>query len=399
LVLSGRATADRLSQVRAIASPYRFSAVRWHARQYAELLRPLEIPEEARIEPAAFVVAYFARLEAYRALEETPEADVVEEADALERLRPAVESILASQVREAFRAEGIYGPADRLLGIPVSFPPVWFALEAPPHILVISPREEIASLHQEVLEQTIALASIEEIEGEIEGLGLSALVTEIGGIAATYPAIVSDRSSLRYAIETVAEEWLHQYLAFTPLGWHYVLHLLGVRDDYEVAQINESLAGLVRDEIAAAVWSRHYTELVPQASGEPDDGAFDYRAYMRETRLEAERLLAAGAIDGAEEYMEIRRQGLLQQGYAIRKLNQAYFAFHGTYADAPGSTTPIGDELRALRATCPSLSAYLNLAVGIRSRSDLLDLLTERGAGLALRPRAGSLGAIALPAP
>ena len=48
--------------------------------------------------------------------------------------------------------------------------------------------------------------------------------------------------------------------------------------------------------------------------------------------------------------MEARRQELVKQGYAIRKLNQAYFAFHGSYAVGTGATDPIGGKLRALRA-------------------------------------------------
>ena len=40
---------------------------------------------------------------------------------------------------------------------------------------------------------------------------------------------------------------------------------------------------------------------------------------------------------------------LLEQGYVIRKLNQAYFAFHGSYAVGTSATDPIGGKLRSLR--------------------------------------------------
>ncbi len=49
-----------------------------------------------------------------------------------------------------------------------------------------------------------------------------------------------------------------------------------------------------------------------------------------------DELLAAGKIEEAEAYMEARRQVFWDNGYAIRKLNQAYFAFYGAYADVPG---------------------------------------------------------------
>jgi len=54
---------------------------------------------------------------------------------------------------------------------------------------------------------------------------------------------------------------------------------------------------------------------------------------MRETRIRVDKLLAQGRIEEAEAYMEERRQEFVAHGYYIRKLNQAYFAFHGAYAD------------------------------------------------------------------
>ncbi|MFC1916656.1 hypothetical protein ACFLX1_00775 [Chloroflexota bacterium] len=42
--------------------------------------------------------------------------------------------------------------------------------------------------------------------------------------------------------------------------------------------------------------------------------------------------------------MEQKRQYLAEMSYHIRKLNQAYFAFHGTYADKPAFISPIGHE-------------------------------------------------------
>jgi hypothetical protein len=382
LVLAGASPAGWERQVDGIARPFRFSYLTWHLRRYAELFHPVRVPARAQRDPAGYVISYFGRVAQARALAETPGGVSPEEQDALTGMGPVVERILAGQVREAYRDQGIYGPADRFVRVPVTFPPVWFALEAPPHLLVISPRTEIASLRQQLLDQSMDLATMENIEREVETLDLSALVTEIGGLGATYPSVVSDDSSLRYTIDTVAEEWLHQYLTFTPLGWRYVLHLLGLREDYAVAQINESLAGIVNGDIGDAVWERYYAGLTaPAAPAATEPDPFDYRAFMRETRVRADELLAEGAVREAEDWMESRRQIAVAEGYRIRKLNQAYFAFYGTYADAPGSTTPIGDELRALRGASPSLSAYLNMAVRIRTHDDLRELLQDRGVG------------------
>jgi len=69
--------------------------------------------------------------------------------------------------------------------------------------------------------------------------------------------------------------------------------------------------------------------------------------------------------------MEEKRQYLASMGYYIRKLNQAYFAFHGTYGDSPASISPIGAELKQLREQSASLKAFLDTAAAMTSRQDL----------------------------
>jgi hypothetical protein len=363
-----------------IARPYRFSFLRWELAQFARLLRPVQIPPQAQDDPAGHVQGYLTRQAQANALERAGQPVPAALQQELAEMRPVAELILALQVAEALAQEGIYGPLDRHLRLPVTFPPVWFVFEPPPHLLVVSPRDRIEPIYQVMLEPEMDLATMEAIEAEIEALGLSPLVTEIGGFGATYPAVVSTRSSLPHAIETVAEEWLHQYLAFTPVGWRYILHLLRLRPDYEIAQINESAATIVHEEIAERVLAERYgIAPAPESAAPADDDGFDFRAFMRETRVQAEALLAQGQIEEAEAYMEARRQALVAEGYRIRKLNQAYFAFYGTYADAPGAITPIGAELRALRAQAPSLSAFLNDVASLTGREALLRLLEERG--------------------
>jgi hypothetical protein len=84
---------------------------------------------------------------------------------------------------------------------------------------------------------------------------------------------------------------------------------------------------------------------------------------MHETRVTADALLAEGKIEEAEAYMESRRVVFLQNGYLIRKLNQAYFSFYGAYADSPGGAAgedPVGPAVRALRAQSDSLADFVN---------------------------------------
>ena len=94
---------------------------------------------------------------------------------------------------------------------------------------------------------------------------------------------------------------------------------------------------------------------------------------MRERRIAVDEFLARGEIERAEQYMEQKRQYLASQGYYIRKLNQAYFAWHGTYADEPTSVSPIGVELRQLRGKCGSVKEFLDTAAEMISRQDLKD--------------------------
>ena len=60
--------------------------------------------------------------------------------------------------------------------------------------------------------------------------------------------------------------------------------------------------------------------------------------------------------------MESRQALFLENGYFIRRLNQAYFAFHGAYADEPGAagTDPVGPAVRLLRQNSDNLADFLN---------------------------------------
>jgi len=73
--------------------------------------------------------------------------------------------------------------------------------------------------------------------------------------------------------------------------------------------------------------------------------------------------------------MEQKRQYLASKGYYIRKLNQAYFAFYGTYADRPTSISPIGIELKELRSQSASLKDFLETVAAMTSRQELIDSL------------------------
>jgi hypothetical protein len=73
--------------------------------------------------------------------------------------------------------------------------------------------------------------------------------------------------------------------------------------------------------------------------------------------------------------MEERRQLFIANGYPIRKLNQAYFAFHGTYAASAASISPIGDQVQKLRDNSDSLSDFLRTVSGFGTYLEFLDHL------------------------
>ena len=62
---------------------------------------------------------------------------------------------------------------------------------------------------------------------------------------------------------------------------------------------------------------------------------------------------------------------LASKGYYIRKLNQAYFAFYGTYADSPAFLNPIGADLASLRSKSASLKDFLSTVDVMTSPQDL----------------------------
>jgi len=85
-------------------------------------------------------------------------------------------------------------------------------------------------------------------------------------------------------------------------------------------------------------------------------------------------------VEEAEEYMEQRRVVFVEHGYMIRKLNQAYFAFHGAYADMPGGAVgedPVGPAVRALREQAGSLALFLRRIAWMNSFTDLQKALAH----------------------
>ena len=259
-----------------------------------------------------------------------------------------------------------------------TFPPVDVELAISPQVLVTSPRDVIERRGADLLRPDVdpARAVALEAQAMAEDPDISALVVPSGGVA-TYPAIVSDRSSYAGVLRTSAHEWVHHYLSFYPLGFSYFR-------DSDLRTINETVADIIGDEVASIVLERwgdptRVEAANPAASPRP---TVDRSAVLRELRLEVDALLAERRIEAAEARMAEVRQELEDAGYYIRVINQAYFAWYGTYAARPDATDPLGGYLREVRARTGSLSAFVETIRGWTSRADVETGLVDLGGAL-----------------
>ena len=275
------------------------------------------------------------------------------------RLEPLAEAILQDQVSEIAARAGLSLGGQAL-------PPVLFRTTPPPDALIISPRDVIRQDHNISISPDISVEEKEKLEDRVdEALDVSSLVVGIGGIG-LYPTMVMETTDINGLAEVVAHEWVHNYLTLRPLGFSYT-------NSPELRTMNETVASIAGKELGRALVAQYYPELLPpapqpQAPAEesaqpPTPPVFDFAAEMHETRVTVDRLLSEGKVDQAETYMELRRRSLWENGYHIRKLNQAYFAFYGAYADQPGGAAgedPVGADVRLLRSQSTSLADFIN---------------------------------------
>ncbi len=265
-----------------------------------------------------------------------------------------------------------------------TFPPLLYHSSPLPWSLIVSPRDVIRQDTQVHLETRLNVEDHIELENAIsEDLEVSTLVVPIGGVG-VYPTMVAQTANLRWMASVVAHEWIHNYLNFRPLGLSYSL-------SPELRTINETTASIAGDEIGDALIGKFFPEFLPPPPSlelpekplaeTPLPQAplvFDFRVEMRETRITTDTLLEEGKIEEAEEYMEARRLLFWENGYRIRKLNQAYFAFHGAYADVPGGAAgedPVGAAVRFLRSESVSLKVFIQKISRVNSYEELQEII------------------------
>ncbi len=286
-------------------------------------------------------------------------------------LKNTVAAILAGRLTRVAKEAGL----TRHIGADMVWPPVNIAFREPPAVLVKSPRTEIRKRSESLLHGDLPIARVQQIEADAERDGTtSALVVEIGGIA-MYPAIVPFDEDYRFILQDIAHEWMHQYLYFAPLGRAYFRNA-------KLTTLNETVANMVGRELGELLLAEYplaqppsYATIAPISGGIPAGTRatqpIDFTMEMRDLRRQVESLLAVGKVDEAERAMEQKRLFLGEHGYYIRRLNQAYFAFHGSYADSAGSIDPIGPKLDELRRRSPSLHDFVSAARRFESEVDL----------------------------
>ena len=284
-------------------------------------------------------------------------------------LRDSVEGALEREIDAVLTEQGLRWGAGPVRPL---FPPVDFRLDQLPMILVVSPRDRIHLRETHLVEPAISVEEVEALEEKLlREQDLSALVANIGGLA-VYPALVSNSHSLRSVLRIAAHEWLHQYWYFHPLGQAYW-------DSTTMTTLNETAASLGGRELGDLAFQRLGGVIPPPSPPSTQAEGFDFNAEMRETRGRTDELLGQGLTEEAEAYMEERRRFMVDNGVNIRKLNQAYFAFHGTYAEHPGSVSPIAGQIRELRSRSPDIGAFVRAVAAFGTYEEFLEHLEADG--------------------
>ncbi|MCI0793724.1 MAG: hypothetical protein J4O03_09675 [Chloroflexi bacterium] len=380
----------RPSTVDLTISPYKYSLVRWEVSNFMDkwvrqvwTLLPWN-PKVDRERRNALAQEFFtlgqqaAELERQLGIPSTGSGSLLSEDEARSarsevlrvaqrrsKIRPLVEQAIEAEISAVLAQEGF---ASRIGFI---FPPVDTVFTSSPGVLVLSPRERIFRQKTVLLAPGIGDEERNRIEDRLFfEENLSALVEDTGGVA-VYPSVVSDSGRLHHAVVIAAHEWLHHWFFFHSLGQHFW-------DSSDMTTLNETAATIGGEEIGDRAFTAMTGETVVRdsnASGPQDPDAFDYDKAMRQTRMRTEELLGQGKILEAEAYMEERRQTMVANGFLIRKINQAFFAFHGSYAANPASISPINDQLKELRNRSASLEEFLNTVAGFGSYREFLDHL------------------------
>ena len=286
------------------------------------------------------------------------------------------ETIIQDQVSEVVSVSGL-----AVLNQPI--PPILFRISNLPKNLILSPRGAIRQEASISLNPEISIEQIIQLEERVEEeFDFSALVVPVGGVG-SYPSMIIRSDKLSRLFETVSHEWTHNYLSWHPLGIRY-------NASPSLRTMNETTASIAGKELSAILLEimflppsrkKQNNQKILAISQNQETNArndaengFNYQQEMYDTRLHAETLLAEGKVEDAEAYMESRRQVFWENGFQIRRLNQAYFAFYGAYADQPISAAgadPVGKDVRILWNRSENIEEFIRKMAELTSYDEL----------------------------
>ncbi len=280
----------------------------------------------------------------------------------LKKIEPKKNEIKKLLIRELYDQEMNYF-------FNIIFPSPEFNVGSSPKLLVTSPRNKIERKEELLLVPSLDIETIEALEGSVASDELSSIIINIGGIAA-YPSIIAEGKSSRDLFLTVSHEWIHQYLIFHPLGRSYF-------SSKEMKEINETLANIFSKKLLKSLCKKDF-EIKNEICSIPiikNKNKFDYREFMKKLRNNVDELLSDGKINDAEKLMNESTLILNNNGIKIRKINQAWFAFNGTYGDSPSSISNYNNELTDLIDSYDNLKDAIDVIKNIRSLDEYKNMI------------------------
>ncbi|MEX2144826.1 MAG: hypothetical protein WD712_00385 [Candidatus Spechtbacterales bacterium] len=294
----------------------------------------------------------------------------------IKKLELAAETIISRQIEEALYEERTRSPWPGAKSI---FPPVGFKFyPRPPKLLVVSPKGGVKRIADLFVSPYITSADIIKLESRVElikdGENLySAYISDIGGCASVYPAIITPTTA-KSCFNVIVHEWTHGFVMFTPV--------YTAKDKTFLSAMNETVSEYMGEEISNKIWEKYYEPYLDSKYGkipeEEKGSALDgwekeCEEIMKETYYLMQSCLDEGRFKEAEEHMREGFNLLKHKGYPVRKMNSAYFAFLGQYAAGPafrGANGGVGNLLHLLRQNT-SLRDFLYTATSCTSLQDL----------------------------
>ena len=293
--------------------------------------------------------------------------------DEREKIEDSVEIFLQVLIHNAVKEADLTTQFPLLKNTSFVWPPVAIELETPPLVLVRSDRNKITRKGDTLLKPGLSEETIISIENETDSDETASLVVQIGGLA-TYPSSVLNLRTYSTILEIAAHEWIHHYLAFHPLGQKYW-------DSQRFREINETTANIAGRAIADLIQRKNPLTFPKNMDGRASVEkervtSINVSDEFRNLRAKVDELLNKGQISEAESLMLKTQDFLNANGFNIRKINQAYFAFYGTYTDLPQSSSPIGPKIKEIwELTGRNIRVFLTTMRTISSVNDLDEIL------------------------